>query len=70
MTDRADNSVIYQLYLDSLPWTTGGEYLRFYLVVRELVEAWRSVGLDPTFVFDGKWRSAVGSIADDRPVPA
>lgn len=51
---KLTDSVLYQLYLDSLPWTTGGEYLRFYLVVRELVEAWRSVGLDPTFVFDGE----------------
>lgn len=50
----ADSSIIYQLYLDSLPWTAGGEYLRFYLIARELVEGWRSVGLEPTFVFDGE----------------
>ncbi|KAK4684737.1 hypothetical protein P7C73_g5432, partial [Tremellales sp. Uapishka_1] len=45
--------VIFQLYLDCLPWTSGGEYLRFYQLVSRLVESWRSVGLEPTFVFDG-----------------
>ncbi|KAK1921691.1 hypothetical protein DB88DRAFT_498897 [Papiliotrema laurentii] len=45
--------IIYQLYLDSLPWCSGGEYLRFYRLVRRLIEAWRKVGLEPTFVFDG-----------------
>lgn len=50
----ADNSVIYQLYLDALPWASGGEYLRFYRLTRRLVKAWRAAGLDPTFVFDGE----------------
>ncbi|KAL7419391.1 hypothetical protein Q5752_006229 [Cryptotrichosporon argae] len=45
--------IIYRLYLDSLPWTTGGEYLAFYRLARRLVLAWRSVGLKPIFVFDG-----------------
>ncbi len=45
--------IIYQLYLDSLPWTSGGEYLRFYRLVRRLIIAWRKLGLEPTFVFDG-----------------
>ncbi|ORY20427.1 hypothetical protein BCR39DRAFT_488877 [Naematelia encephala] len=45
--------IIFQLYLDSLPWTSGGEYLRFYRLVRRLIIAWRDVGLEPTFVFDG-----------------
>ncbi|WVQ81788.1 hypothetical protein IAT38_003913 [Cryptococcus sp. DSM 104549] len=45
--------VIFQLYQDSLPWTSGGEYLRFYQLTKALVNAWRRVGLEPTFVFDG-----------------
>ncbi|WWD21607.1 hypothetical protein CI109_106093 [Kwoniella shandongensis] len=45
--------IVYKLYLDSLPWTSGGEYLRFYKLVKRLVKAWRKVGLEPTFVFDG-----------------
>lgn len=46
--------IIFQLYLDSLPWTTGGEYLRFYHLVRRMIESFRQVGLEPTFVFDGE----------------
>ena len=49
-----DSSVIYSLYLDSLPWTAGGEPLAFYRLTQKLVEAWVQVGLDPTFVFDGE----------------
>ncbi|KAK8847516.1 hypothetical protein IAR55_005374 [Kwoniella newhampshirensis] len=45
--------IVYKLYLDSLPWTSGGEYLRLYKLVNKLVKAWRKVGLEPTFVFDG-----------------
>ncbi|KAL1407327.1 hypothetical protein Q8F55_006749 [Vanrija albida] len=45
--------IIYQLYLDALPWASGGEYLRFYRLTRRLVKAWRAAGLAPTFVFDG-----------------
>lgn len=48
------NRLIYRLYQDSLPWTTGGEYLAFYRMVKRLIIAWRSVGLDPVFVFDGE----------------
>lgn len=47
-------SVIFKLYLDSLPWASGGEYLRFYQITKQLIIAWRKVGLEPTFVFDGK----------------
>lgn len=47
-------SVIFKLYLDSLPWASGGEYLRFYQITKQLITAWRKVGLEPTFVFDGK----------------
>jgi hypothetical protein len=47
-------SIIFSLYLSSLPWQSGGEYLAFYRVVCRLVEAWRAVGLEPTFVFDGE----------------
>ncbi|WVQ98179.1 hypothetical protein IAU59_005301 [Kwoniella sp. CBS 9459] len=46
-------SIVFKLYLDSLPWTSGGEYLRFYQTVKRLVNAWRRVGLEPIFVFDG-----------------
>ncbi|WVW78282.1 hypothetical protein I302_100235 [Kwoniella bestiolae CBS 10118] len=45
--------VIFKLYLDTLPWTSGGEYLRYYKLVKKLIIAWRKVGLEPTFVFDG-----------------
>ncbi|OWT36546.1 hypothetical protein J008_05379 [Cryptococcus neoformans] len=45
--------VIFKLYLDSLPWASGGEYLRFYQITKQLIIAWRKVGLEPTFVFDG-----------------
>ncbi|WWC68094.1 uncharacterized protein I206_102015 [Kwoniella pini CBS 10737] len=45
--------IIFKLYLDSLPWTSGGEYLRYYKLVKKLVKGWRKVGLEPTFVFDG-----------------
>ncbi|WWC59616.1 uncharacterized protein I303_102175 [Kwoniella dejecticola CBS 10117] len=45
--------IIFKLYLDSLPWTSGGEYLRYYKLVKQLVQGWRNVGLEPTFVFDG-----------------
>ncbi|OCF58649.1 hypothetical protein L486_03139 [Kwoniella mangroviensis CBS 10435] len=45
--------VIFKLYLDTLPWTSGGEYLRYYKLIKRLVNAWRSVRLEPTFVFDG-----------------
>ncbi|WRT64628.1 uncharacterized protein IL334_001561 [Kwoniella shivajii] len=45
--------IIFKLYLDTLPWTSGGEYLRYYKLVKKLVIAWRKVGLEPTFVFDG-----------------
>ncbi|WWC86760.1 uncharacterized protein L201_001639 [Kwoniella dendrophila CBS 6074] len=45
--------IIFKLYLDTLPWTSGGEYLRYYKLVKKLVNAWRKVGLEPTFVFDG-----------------
>ncbi|EAL18507.1 hypothetical protein CNBJ1490 [Cryptococcus deneoformans B-3501A] len=45
--------VIFKLYLDSLPWASGGEYLRFYQITKQLITAWRKVGLEPTFVFDG-----------------
>jgi hypothetical protein len=48
-----DTSIIYQLYLDALPWASGGEYLHFYRLVRRLLRAWRSVGIEPVFVFDG-----------------
>lgn len=49
------HSIIFQLYQDSLPWASGGEYLRFFRLVRTLVVAWRNVGLEPIFVFDGMW---------------
>ncbi|OCF38851.1 hypothetical protein I317_07359 [Kwoniella heveanensis CBS 569] len=45
--------IVFKLYLDSLPWTSGGEYLRYYQAVKRLVTAWRRVGLEPIFVFDG-----------------
>ncbi|ODN79518.1 hypothetical protein L202_03480 [Cryptococcus amylolentus CBS 6039] len=45
--------VIFKLYLDSLPWVSGGEYLRFYQLAKKLVTSWRKVNLEPTFVFDG-----------------
>ncbi|GMK54680.1 hypothetical protein CspeluHIS016_0112660 [Cutaneotrichosporon spelunceum] len=45
--------IIYQLYLDALPWASGGEYRQFYRLVRRLVREWRAVGIEPVFVFDG-----------------
>ncbi|WVQ75878.1 hypothetical protein IAR50_005512 [Cryptococcus sp. DSM 104548] len=45
--------VIFKVYLDSLPWVSGGEYLRFYQLAKGLVTSWRKVNLEPTFVFDG-----------------
>lgn len=51
--------IVYTLWLSSLPWQSGGEYLRFYRIVCKLVEAWRSVGLEPTFVFDGEQKIQV-----------
>lgn len=51
---RSPASLIYRLYQDSLPWTTGGEYLAFYRILKRLVVSWKSVGLDPVFIFDGK----------------
>jgi len=45
--------LIYRLYQSSLPWTAGGEYLAFYRLVKRLLAAWKTVGLDPLFVFDG-----------------
>lgn len=50
---QAKASIIYQLYLDALPWASGGEYFQFYRLVRRLVRAWRAVGVEPVFVFDG-----------------
>ncbi|KAL5634074.1 hypothetical protein ACGC1H_006044 [Rhizoctonia solani] len=47
-------SLIYALYYDSgLPWVCGGEYERFAILVKNLVNAWIEVGLEPYFVFDG-----------------
>ena len=54
MTDHSIIRIIFQLYLDSLPWASGGEYLRFYRLTRKLIEAWRKVGIEPFFVFDGE----------------
>ncbi|BEI80094.1 hypothetical protein CcaverHIS002_0106230 [Cutaneotrichosporon cavernicola] len=45
--------IIYHLYLDALPCASGGEYFQFYRLVRRLVRAWRTVGIEPIFVFDG-----------------
>ncbi|WVR04720.1 hypothetical protein IAU60_001731 [Kwoniella sp. DSM 27419] len=45
--------IIFKLWLDSLPWASGGEYLMFYKIVKRLIGAWRRVGLEPIFVFDG-----------------
>jgi hypothetical protein len=45
--------LIFRLYHGSLPWTAGGEYLAFYRLVRRLLAAWKGVGLDLLFVFDG-----------------
>ena len=45
--------LIFRLYHGSLPWTSGGEYLAFYRLVRRLLNAWKGVGLDMLFVFDG-----------------
>ena len=50
-------SIIFQLYLDNLPWQSGGEYLRFYQQSRAVVLAWRKVGIEPLFVFDGQFLS-------------
>ncbi|CAE6464605.1 unnamed protein product [Rhizoctonia solani] len=50
----APASLIYALYYDSgLPWVCGGEYERFAILVKNLVNAWIEVGLEPYFVFDG-----------------
>ncbi|KDN33644.1 hypothetical protein RSAG8_13263, partial [Rhizoctonia solani AG-8 WAC10335] len=47
-------SLIYALYYDSgLPWVYGGEYESFAILVKNLVNAWIAVGLEPYFVFDG-----------------
>lgn len=46
--------MVYELYLTSLPWASGGEYLAFYKLLRRLIESWRNVGLEPIWVFDGK----------------
>ncbi|KAJ1306115.1 hypothetical protein OPQ81_010826 [Rhizoctonia solani] len=47
-------SLIFALYNDSgLPWAYGGEYESFATLVKNLVQAWITVGLEPYFVFDG-----------------
>jgi len=45
--------LIFRLYHGSLPWTAGGEYIAFYRLIRRLLSAWKGVGLDMVFVFDG-----------------
>lgn len=47
-------SLIYHLYQEALPWTAGGEYLAYYRQVKRFVAAWKAVGLDLVFVFDGQ----------------
>ncbi|PVG02518.1 hypothetical protein CPB86DRAFT_870366 [Serendipita vermifera] len=45
---------IYMWYYSSrLPWVYGGEYDQFAAVVRWTVEAWLSLGINLSFVFDG-----------------
>ena len=51
--------LIFRLYHGSLPWTSGGEYLAFYRLVKRLLTAWRGVGLDMLYVFDGKSPSSL-----------
>lgn len=47
-------SFIYSLYYQSgLPWIYGGELDAFEGVITQTVNAWRAVGLQPIFVFDG-----------------
>ncbi|EJD53727.1 PIN domain-like protein [Auricularia subglabra TFB-10046 SS5] len=47
-------SFIYSLYYQSgLPWIYGGELDAFEGVITQTVNAWRAVGMQPVFVFDG-----------------
>lgn len=47
-------SFIYELQLKSgLPWVYGGEYVDFVHLVTTVVQAWISVGIRISFVFDG-----------------
>jgi hypothetical protein len=45
---------MFNLYFGYLRWEDGGEYAAFYHLVRQMVMAWRSVGIDLVFVFDGE----------------
>ena len=51
--EELTSRLIFRLYHGSLPWTAGGEYLAFYRLIRRLLSAWKAVGLDMVFVFDG-----------------
>jgi hypothetical protein len=49
----ADIRILFNLYYAYLSWEEGGEYLAFYHLVHRMIKAWRAVGFELVFVFDG-----------------
>jgi len=44
---------MFSLYFSYMRWEEGGDYLSFYCLIRRMVKAWRAVGFELVFVFDG-----------------